>query len=57
MWGSDWPVLHEAYDPEPIRPLPYASWLDAASTLTARLSPDDREWIFGRTAAAFYGLA
>ena len=48
MWGSDWPVLHEAYDPERDPAAPYASWLDAASTLTARLSPDERELDFRR---------
>jgi L-fuconolactonase len=56
MWGSDWPVLHEAYDPKR-NPAPYQSWLDAASTLTAHLLPGEREWIFGGSAAAFYGIA
>ena len=48
MWGSDWPVLRLAGD--------YAGWLATAQALTAGLSEDDRSWIFGRTAAAFYGL-
>lgn len=48
MWGSDWPVLNEAGD--------YAAWLDAAETLTARLSARERERIFGGTAAEFYRL-
>lgn len=54
MWGSDWPVLHEAYPADTAAP--YVSWHDTAAALTARLQPNDREWIFGRTAAAFYGL-
>jgi len=48
MWGSDWPVLNEAGD--------YAQWLAAAETLTKHLSAQDREAIFGGTAAKFYGL-
>jgi len=48
MWGSDWPVLNETGD--------YAAWLGACVTLTAQLSPSDREAIFGTTAARFYGV-
>ncbi|MEM6610160.1 MAG: amidohydrolase family protein [Pseudomonadota bacterium] len=48
MWGSDWPVcLLEA---------PYADWRNAAETLTAGLSAQDRAAIFGETARAFYRL-
>lgn len=54
MWGSDWPVLHEAYPAN--AGAPYVAWYDTAATLTARLQPNDREWIFGRTAAMFYGV-
>lgn len=49
MWGSDWPVLTLAGD--------YAGWFAAAQALTAHLSVDDREQIFGGAAARFYGLA
>jgi L-fuconolactonase len=57
MWGSDWPVLLEAYDAAAANAeTAYASWHEVAATLTARLSVADREWIFGGTAAAFYGL-
>ena len=48
MWGSDWPVLNLNGD--------YARWLDAAEQLTAGLSADEREAVFGRTAAVFYGV-
>jgi L-fuconolactonase len=49
MWGSDWPVVDEAGG--------YLAWRAAAEALTAQLSADDRGLIFGRTAAAFYGIA
>ena len=49
MWGSDWPVALLAGS--------YASWLDAARRLVARLTPDERVAIFGGTAARVYGLA
>ncbi len=48
MWGSDWPVVNEAGD--------YASWYGAAETLTRMLSSEDRDAVYGGTAAAFYGL-
>jgi L-fuconolactonase len=48
MWGSDWPVLNEVGD--------YGSWLGACETLTAHLTPSEREEIFGGTAANFYGI-
>ncbi len=58
MWGSDWPVLLEAYGADDSRTAtPYASWHDLATLLTARLSFAERESIFGKTAAAFYGVA
>jgi L-fuconolactonase len=58
MWGSDWPVLHEAYGHAPSgADTPYDLWRDTAATLTAQLSSDDRDWVFGKTAAAFYGIA
>jgi L-fuconolactonase len=48
MWGSDWPVLNEAGD--------YATWLAVAEELTQHLSQEDRDAIFGGTAAEFYRL-
>ncbi|HVM99713.1 MAG TPA: amidohydrolase family protein [Caulobacteraceae bacterium] len=48
MWGSDWPVVNEAGG--------YAAWHSAAAALTERCSPDDRDLIFGGTAAAFYAI-
>jgi L-fuconolactonase len=49
MWGSDWPVLNVAGN--------YEQWHDVAQTLTAGLPEDDRDLVFGGTAARFYGLA
>jgi L-fuconolactonase len=49
MWGSDWPVVNEAGG--------YAAWRSAAEALTERCSADERDLIFGGTAAAFYGIA
>jgi len=48
MFGSDWPVclLVTSYD----------GWVDAAEQLTAELSDDEREAVFGGTAARWYGL-
>ena len=57
MWGSDWPVLHEAYGADCSSASPYASWYDTAAMLISRLSSDERESIFGRTASMFYGVA
>lgn len=49
MWGSDWPVCRLRAD--------YDRWLAAAEALTAGLSADERDRVFGGTAAEFYGLA
>ena len=49
LFGSDWPVCLLA--------APYALVLEAARSLTDRLSPTERAAIFGRTAEAIYGLA
>ena len=49
MWGSDWPVLTLAGS--------YESWCAAARQLTAHLTADERNQIFGDTAARFYGIA
>ncbi len=48
MWGSDWPVcqLEASYD----------DWREAARELTAHLSSDDRDMVFGGTAARFYRI-
>jgi len=48
MWGSDWPVLNVAGD--------YAGWRRTSDELAAALTAPEREWIFGRTAATFYGI-
>ena len=49
MWGSDWPVLNlnGAYE----------VWHEIAGALTQNLPSPDRDWIFGGTAEAFYGIA
>jgi L-fuconolactonase len=49
MWGSDWPVVNLAGG--------YAAWRSAAEALTEQLSADDRDLIFGGTAARFHGIA
>ena len=46
LWGSDWPVVDLAGG--------YAKWLDAAETLLADLSPDERASVFGGSAARIY---
>ena len=48
MWGSDWPVcrLRAEYD----------QWNVVARELTAHLSLDERDRVFGGTAAEFYRL-
>lgn len=48
MWGSDWPVLTQAGD--------YGRWLAQARRLLRGIGEDARSWIFGRTAARFYGI-
>ena len=48
MWGSDWPVLNLNGD--------YAGWRSDAEALLAGLSEDERDWVFGETAAAFYAI-
>lgn len=46
MFGSDWPVLLLAGD--------YQGWVDVAEELTASLSKDEKDFLFGKTAAKFY---
>lgn len=49
MWGSDWPVCRLRCE--------YKVWHDTARALTAHLSSDAQDQIFGGTAVRFYGLA
>ncbi|THK38704.1 amidohydrolase [Ensifer sp. MPMI2T] len=49
MFGSDWPVVLLDAD--------YGAWFAAAQELTAHLTPLERENVFSRTAARFYGLS
>jgi len=48
MWGSDWPVCLLASS--------YEGVMAAARALTAAMSPDEREAIFGGTATRWYAL-
>ncbi|MCX4679773.1 amidohydrolase family protein [Streptomyces sp. NBC_01433] len=48
MFGSDWPVCRLAAS--------YAEVVDAARTLTAHLTPDERRAVFADTATRVYGL-
>jgi L-fuconolactonase len=48
MFGSDWPVCLLAAT--------YAGVVEAARSATARLSPDERDQLFGETARRVYGL-
>ncbi|APR86616.1 L-fuconolactone hydrolase [Minicystis rosea] len=48
MFGSDWPMCILTCD--------YARWTGLVQQLTAALSPDERAWIWRRTAEEAYGL-
>lgn len=48
MWGSDWPVSRLRGE--------YEDWHDAAQKLCSHLGQDERDAIFGGTAATFYRL-
>ena len=48
MWGSDWPVLNLNGD--------YLGWRGNAEALLVGLSEGERDWVFGKTAQAFYGV-
>jgi L-fuconolactonase len=48
MWGSDWPVCRLRCE--------YADWLASAQDIASGYSDEDEAWIFGGTAAAFYGI-
>ncbi len=49
MFGSDWPVCLLAAD--------YHRVVRAAAQLTAQLTDDERDWVFGASAERAYGLA
>ncbi len=49
MFGSDWPVLNLAGT--------YSGWTAMVENILSPLPDRDREAVWGRTAAAFYGLA
>lgn len=49
MFGSDWPVLNLASD--------YQTWVGTVESLVSDLSDPEREAVWGRTAAKFYGIA
>ncbi len=49
MWGSDWPVLNLAST--------YPDWVELTDGLLESLNQEERNWILGGTAQAFYGLS
>ena len=58
MWGSDWPVVNEAWDTgKSFSPEPYTRWHAIAGDLTRSLSGSANDRLFGGTAAEFYGVA
>jgi L-fuconolactonase len=58
MWGSDWPVVIEAWETGgPSVSEPYARWHNMVEELTSSLPQSAKERIFGGTAAEFYGVA
>ena len=48
MFGSDWPVCTVASS--------YERWVRVVADWTDRLSEDERDWIWGRTATRAYGI-
>jgi len=48
LFGSDWPVCLLATT--------YSRWVDTVSAYCSRLSHDEQDWVFGKTAAAAYRL-
>jgi L-fuconolactonase len=48
MWGSDWPHLLADSD--------YPAWYALSASLLDGVSPEDRAWLYGGTAARVYGL-
>lgn len=49
MFGSDWPVCLVATE--------YERWVNFVRSCTRALSPDEQEWIFGRSAAEAYRMS
>ncbi|MEO6740656.1 MAG: amidohydrolase family protein [Chthoniobacteraceae bacterium] len=48
MFGSDWPVCLVASN--------YLRWVETVHRFAAKLSADEREWLFGKTAVQAYKL-
>ncbi len=48
MFGTDWPVCLAASS--------YARWLEVVQNFSAKLSADEQEWLWGKTALQAYGL-
>lgn len=48
MFGTDWPVCLAAAT--------YTRWVEVVTNFAAQLSADEKAWLFGKTAAAAYGL-
>ncbi len=59
MWGSDWPVVNEAWDSAAASgPKPYAHWQHAMTEeLTPSVTGSGHDRLFGGAAAEFYGVA
>ena len=48
MWGSDWPVIDRAGG--------FDRWYATVNSLASSLSNEERGWVLGGSAAAFYVL-
>ena len=48
MWGSDWPVLNLVSS--------YPDWVELTEKLLQSLNEENRNWILGGAAQAFYNL-
>ncbi len=48
MFGTDWPVC--------LATCGYSRWVKVVQKFSAGLSADERDWLFGKTAAQAYGL-
>ena len=48
MFGTDWPVCLAACG--------YARWMELVRKFSVRLSAEEQEWLFGKTAVQAYGL-
>jgi L-fuconolactonase len=49
MFGTDWPVCLAASS--------YSRWVEVVRNFSAKLSADEQEWLWGKTAATAYRLA